>query len=159
MNADISQFDPSTFLDATTTEALARRPPLPAASVYVGTIVDLASRSWTSQKETAKVKAGIAVDLKIEIDLTAYPEAQKLVGVDKVTLNDGIMLDMNSGGMIDWSIGKNGKLRRYREALGMNEAGQTFSIRQMQGRQIRVKIKHRPYEGEMFEEVESVAKV
>ena len=55
--------------------------------------------------------------------------------------------------------GKNGKLRRYRESLDMNTPGVPFSLRQMIGRQIRVKIKHEPYEGEMYDRVDSVAKV
>lgn len=155
MNA-ASQFDPSTFLDATTTEALVRRPPLPAGSTVIGTIGEPVTRSWQGKQDPTK--SGIAVDFNIDVDLTAYPDLQKIVGADKVVLKDGIMLDLNEGGMIDWSIGKNGKLRRYREALDMNVAGQPFSIRQMQGRRLLVKIKHRPYEGEMFEEVDSVAK-
>ncbi len=32
-----------------------------------------------------------------------------------------------------------------REALDMNKPGEAFSIRNMQGRQIRVKIKHEEY--------------
>lgn len=155
-----STFDPSQFLDATTTEALTKRPPLPVDS-YIGTITDIASRTWVSKKEDAKVKAGVAADLKIEIDLNSYPETKSaLGGIEKVVLTPGIMLDLKEDGRsIDWSTGKNGSLRRYRDALGMNVPGEPFSLRQMVGRQIRVKIKHRPYEGELYDEVDSVAKV
>lgn len=156
----MSEFDPSVFLDATTTEALTKRPPIPAGSVLVGTITDLAVRPWTSQKPEAKVKSGIAIDLKIELDLAAYPDIQKAVGIDKVVMSPGIMLDMKEDGKsIDWAPGKNGALRRYREALGMNNPGEAFSPRQMQGRQLLVKIKHRTYEGEFYDEVDSVAKI
>jgi hypothetical protein len=156
---DSSTFDPSAFLDATTTEALTRRPPIPAGSVLQGVIIDAVGRSWSSNKPEAKVKSGIAVDLKVEIDLTSYPEIHKTLGVDKVILTPGIMLDMKEDGKsIDWSTGKNGNLRRYREALGMNEPGQPFSIRQMVGRSLLVKVKHRIYEGEFYDEVDSVAK-
>jgi hypothetical protein len=156
---DVSNFDPSAFLDATTTEALTRRPPIPAGVVLQGIITDAVARSWTSNKPEAKVKAGIAVDLKIEIDLNSYPDVKAAVGVDKVTMTPGIMLDMKDDGKsIDWSTGKNGNLRRYREALGMNNPGEPFSIRQMVGRPILVKIKHRTYEGEFYDEVDSVAK-
>lgn len=155
-----STFDPSAFLDATTTEALTRRPPIPAGVVLQGIITGAEARSWSSNKPEAKVKSGIAVDLKIEIDLNSYPDVKAAVGgVDKVTMTPGIMLDMKEDGKsIDWSTGKNGNLRRYREALGMNNPGEPFSIRQMVGRAILVKIKHRTYEGEFYDEVDSVAK-
>jgi hypothetical protein len=156
---DESSFDPSAFLDSTTTEALIKRPPLPAGSDFVGMITEATVRSWTSQKPEAKVKSGIAVDLKIEIEMAQYPEAHVIVGVDKVVMTPGIMLDLKDDRKsIDWGPGKNGNLRRYREALGMNNAGEAFSIRQMVGRPIRMKIKHRPYEGELYDEVDSVSK-
>jgi hypothetical protein len=155
-----STFDPSQFLDATTTEALVKRPPLPAGQDFIGVITDIASRAWTSKKEDAKVKAGIALDLKIAIDLNGYPDAKAAVGgIDSITMTPSIMLDLKDDQRsIDWGVGKNGSLRRYRDALDMNKPGETFSPRQMVGRQIRVKIKHRPYEGEVYDEVDSVAK-
>ena len=156
----MSDFDPATFLDATTTEALVKRPPIPANSVLVGTITEITSRAWTSNKPDAKVKSGTAIDLKVEVDLTSYPEIHKIVGADKVILTPGIMIDAKEDGRsIDWGPGKNGALRRYREALDMNKPGEPFSIRQMQGRQLLVKIKHREYQGEFYDEVDSVAKV
>lgn len=161
MNAEVSSstFDPNQFLDATTQEALVKRPPIPAGSTLVGLITEIASRAWESKKPEAKVKAGIAFDLKIELDLTQYPEIQAVVGVPKVIMTPGIMIDLKEDHKtIDWGPGKNGTLRRYREALGMNNPGETFSPRQMVGRLILVKIKHRVYEGEFYDEVDSVAK-
>ncbi len=151
-----STFDPSTFLDATVTTALTRRPPLNAGADFTGVIGELQPRQWTGK--TDPTKSGVAVDVPVEIDLNAYPSEKDRLGVDKVFLKDSIMLDRKEDGSLDMSAGKNGKLRRYREALGMNEDGQPFSIRQMQGRQIKVKIKHRTYEGEVYEEVDGVAK-
>ncbi len=155
---DSGSFDPSLFLDATTTEALVKRPPIPAGSVVQGTIIDAVSRTWTSSKPEAKVKSGVAIDLKIEINLEAYPDLRAIVGQDKVVLTPGIMLDLKDGKAIDWSSGKNGTLRRYREALDMNRPGEPFSIRQMIGRVLSVKIKHRTYEGEFYDEVDTVAR-
>jgi len=154
-----SSFDPNQFLDATTTEALTRRPPIPAGLVLQGIIADAAARSWVSNKPEAKVKSGISIDFKIEIDLTSYPDVLAVVKIPKVTMTPNVMLDMKEDGKsIDWSTGKNGGLRRYREALGMNNPGEAFSIRQMVGRPILVKVKHRTYEGEFYDEVDSVAK-
>jgi hypothetical protein len=163
MNDEVGSFDPAAFLDATTTEALVRRPLLPVGD-YLGTVGEPKSRSWTSNKPDAKVKAGIAIDLPVKIDLAAVrhqlsSEAQKAFeGVDSVQITAGIVLDLNEAKAIDWGVGKNGALRRWREALGLNNPGETFSIRQMQGRQVRVKIKHRIYEGEAYDEIDSVAK-
>lgn len=149
-------FDVQSYLDSTTTEALVKRPPLPAGADFTGTISKLVSRQWT--KKDDPTVSGIAVDVTVEIDLSAYPDVLKVVGAPKVTLTDGVMLNLTDSGSIDWSPGKNSKLRRYREALGMNVAGQPFSIRAMEGRLIKVKIKHDPYEGEIYDKIDSVAK-
>jgi hypothetical protein len=150
----MSNFDPSTFLDATITEPSTKRLPLPAGRDFVGVIGEVKMRTW--QGKTDPTKSGIVADVPITIDLSAYPDVA--IGTPQVTLTDGVMLDLTEGGMIDTSPGKNGKLRRYREALNMNEAGKPFSFRAMQGRTIRVKIKHEPYEGEVYDKVDSVAK-
>jgi hypothetical protein len=155
---DESSFDPAQFLDATTTEALVRRPPLPVGE-YLGIVGEPKTRAWASNKPDAKTKSGIAVDIPVVIDLAAYPNEQALLGgLSQVQLTTGVFLDLNEGKMIDWSVGKNGSLRRWREALGMNNPGEPFSIRQMQGRPIRVKVKHEAYEGEMYDKIDSVAK-
>jgi hypothetical protein len=159
MSDSDSSFDPGQFLDATTQEALVKRPPLPAGQSFIGTITEMAVREWKSKKEDAKVKSGVAFDLKVEIDLQAYPEVQASLNMPKVVLTPGIMIDLKEDGKtIDWGMGRNGALRRWREALGMNNPGETFSPRQMIGRQILAKIKHRVYEGEFYDEIDSVAK-
>jgi len=150
----MSTFDPSAFLDATITEASTKRSPLPAGRDFVGIIGEVKARNWQGRKDPTQ--SGVVMDVPVEIDLTAYPDVQ--IGVTKVALTDGIMLDMTEAGTIDTSPGKNGKLRRYREALGMNKAGEPFSFRAMQGRTIKVKISHRTYEGDIFDQIDSVAK-
>lgn len=149
-----SNFDPNNFLDATTTQAATRRAPLPAGQDFVATIGEISIRPW--QGKTDSSKSGFAADFPLEIDLAAYPAVS--IGVPRVTLRGSIMLDTTADGSLDMSSGKNGGLRRYREALGMNKDGEPFSIRAMTGRQVKVKIKHRAYEGETFDEVDSVAK-
>jgi hypothetical protein len=153
---NVSNFDPASFMDATVTEAMTKRPPIPAGRDVIGIIGEPKIRTWQGKKDPTQ--SGIAADIPIEIDLTAYPDLHKIVGADKVTLVDSIMLDTTEGGMIDTAPGKNGKLRRYREALGMNSPGTPFSFRAMQGRQIKAKIKHETYEGELYDKVDAVAK-
>jgi hypothetical protein len=156
-----SIFSPESFLDATTTEESIKRPPLPAGRDFISSIVEVKSRTWVGKKDPTK--GGIVVDVKHEFDLSAYPDVKTaLGGIEKVVITDGIMLDLTEGGSIDYAPGKNGKLRLYREALGLNVAGQGFSIRMFQGRQVRAKIKHVPSEtvpGEVYDNIETVAKV
>ena len=149
-------FDPSSFLDATITEPTIKRPPIAAGTELIGTITDVVSREWVGKADPTK--SGVAVDLKIEVDLFAYPDLLASVGVPKLFLQDGIMLDLTPAKTIDTAPGKNGKLRRYRDALGMNKAGEAFSFRMMTGRMIRVKLGHREDQGDICEEVAAVAK-
>jgi hypothetical protein len=148
----MSNFDPTAFLDATITEVSVKRLPLPAGQDFVGIVGDIKGRNWTSRDGT---KSGVAMDVPVTIDCSAYPELNSQA---KVTLQDSIMLDVTEAGGIDLAPGKNTKLRRYREALGMNVAGEPFSFRAMTGRMIKVKIKHDPYEGEIYDKIDSVAK-
>ena len=150
----MSNFNPEAFLDATITEPSTKRSPLPAGRDFVGIIGEVKARTW--QGKSDPTKSGVVMDVPVEIDLTPYPDVQ--IGATKVTLTDGIMLDTTESGGIDNSPGKNGKLRRYREALNMNKPGDAFSFRAMQGRTIKVKISHRTYEGEIFDQIDSVAK-
>lgn len=152
-----STFDPQSFLDASISEPSIKRPPLPAGSDFTGIITDIIPRPWVGKKDPSK--SGIAMDVKIDIDLSGYPnEKAALGGIEKITLQDGIMLDTTPSGSIDNGPGKNAKLRRYREAVDMNKPGDVFSFRAMIGRPIKVKIKHEAYEGEMYDKVDSVAR-
>lgn len=152
-----SQFDPQTFLDATITEPSIKRPPLPAGKDFIGIIGEVKSQPWQGRKDPTQ--GGFVIKVPIEIDLTAYPDEQKaLGGATKVTLTDSVMLDLTDAGAINNAPGRNGKLRRYREALNMNKPGDVFSFRAMQGRPILVKVKHRIYEGDVYDDIDSVAK-
>jgi hypothetical protein len=152
-----SAFDPATFLDATISEPSVKRPPLPAGRDFVGIIGEVKSRSWQGKQDPTK--SGIAIDVPVTIDLTAYPDlGEKYAATKQVVLSDSIMLDLTESGSIDNSPGRNGKLRRYREALNMNKPGDSFSFRAMQGRQVKVRISHREYQGDVFDQIETVAR-
>lgn len=160
-----SIFNPESFLDATTTEELVRRPPLPAGRDFTSTLKGVKIRTWQGKKDPTK--GGIVADVTHEFDLTAYPDVRTaLGGIDKVVITDGIMLDLTEQGNIDYSPGKNGKLRLYRDACGLNKAGEPFAIRMFEGRMVRTRIKHVPTENigpdgrpEVYDNIETVAKV
>lgn len=153
----MSQFDTSTFLDFTTTEESVKRPPLPEGD-YTAVIGDLTTREWVSPKDPTK--SGIAVDVQLLIDVPG--DVQESLGLTETTLKvkDGIMLDLTPQKTLDLSAGKNGKLRKYRDATNQNKAGQPFNIRMLSGQVITVKIGHREYpegSGDFFEQPVSVA--
>ena len=69
------------------------------------------------------------------------------------------MLDMNeSKTAIDYSKGKNNRLRMYRDATGLNVAGQAFSPRMLVGRMVRVRITHEEYQGAVQERAGAISK-
>lgn len=151
-------FDPQAFLNMTTTDASVKRPPLTIGD-YVGVIGEPTIRDWVSPKDPTK--AGKAVDFMISLEVP--PEEQARIGIDKSTLDikDGFILDLTPAMGLDMAVGKNGGLRRYRDATGLNVPGQPFNIMMLQGKVIRVKIGHREYpEGsqEFFEDIKGVAK-
>ena len=141
----MSAFDVDSFLDAQTTQASEKRPPLPAGSEYTATIGEPVGRS--GEKDG---KPWAAIDFPMVLDL---PDGGSL------TMKYGAFLDVTDSNEIDWSAGRNSGLRRLREATGLNDKGRLFSIRALQGRQVKVKIKHRLYEGEIYDEIGAVAKV
>ena len=151
----MSQFDPDSFLDATLSEPTVKRPPLPVGD-YVGQIGEIKGREWKGVSDPSK--SGYAWDVPIVIQVP--PEVQSALGLElaTLTLRDSIMIDTTPQGTIDNSLGKNGQLRRYREATDMNKPGDSFSARKMQGAIVTVKIKHDLYQGEPVERIAGVTK-
>lgn len=150
-----SAFDPTLFLDATTTEANTRRPALPAGTVLQGQITDITPRAWQGKADPSK--SGVALDVKIQCQVP--PDLQAQGQPPELTFTDGIMLDQREGGGIDMAPGKNGKLRRYRDSTDTNVPGVAFSPRMLIGKFVKVKTKVEPYEGELYDRVDSVAHV
>jgi hypothetical protein len=101
------------------------------------------------------------VDFPVTVDLTADAAEHKRIGQDTVRLVYGVGVDFNDSGHLDWSPGRNTGLRMLREATGLNVNGQSFSITGLEGRRVRVKIRHEEYpegSGEFQDRVAGVAK-
>ena len=155
----MSQFDPASFLDATLTAPLEKRPPLPIEcpgaenGLYTAIIGEVKSRTW--QGKTDPTKSGIVLDVPLVIQVPQQlQEVMKLAPT--LTLTDGIMLDLTDAGSIDTAPGKNRVLRNYREAVDMNKVGDAFSPRKMQGLVVKVKISHEMYNGNPVERIAGV---
>lgn len=153
-------FDPNAFLDQTTEQVSERRPPLPAID-FNATIKDVVSKTWQSKDKieegTGELKSGLRLEIILDLDL---PQAIKdAVGVDKFTLTDGVMVDLNeSKTAIDYGRGKNNRLRAYREATNLNAPGQQFSPRMLVGRMVRVRVTHEEYNGAIQERAGAISK-
>jgi hypothetical protein len=152
-------FDPMLFLQATTEQASERREPLPVGD-YTAVIGEVKAHRWTSDKEDAKVKSGIRLEVPLQIQIP--PEIIEKLGYDSdsLTVRDSLMLDVTADGRsLDYSKGKNNQLRFYREATGKNQAGAAFAPANLQGCVVLVKIKHEIYNGVPQEKVAGVAKM
>ena len=156
-----SVFDPEIFLDATLTEPTEKRPPLPVEcpgtsdGLYTAVIGAITSRTWQGKKDPTK--SGIALDIPLTIDIPADMQlALKLPPT--LSLKDGVMLDLTEAGQIDNSPGKNRRLRIYREATNMNNPGDTFSVRRMEGTVVKIRLEHELWNDAVVEKVVAVLK-
>jgi hypothetical protein len=150
-------FDPNQFLDMQVTESNSTVAiPVPE-NEYVAVAADAKVRQWQSKDGTA---TGFALDITWDID---SPELKAELGRDKITVKQGIMLDMTPDGTgLDMGKGKNVGLGRLREAIGKNTPGQSFSFSQIAGNVCKVLVKHRvnPNDTEqIFAEVKGNAKL
>ena len=151
----MSQFDPEAFLDSTMDQPLTKRPPIMPGS-YSAEIGEPKMREWASKDGT---KSGLALDVPLTLQLT--PEEAERVGQPSVGVTDSLFLDIGSDGKsLDVAPGKNRRLRAYREATGLNNPGDKFSVRMLQGRQVKVAVKHEPAKDsdDIYERVGAVAK-
>jgi hypothetical protein len=149
-----SIFDPNALLDATLDQPTEKRPPLPVGD-YTAIIGEVSAATWQSSKDAGK--SGVKWNVPLTVQIPAEVKESLQLSVDTITLTDSIMLDLTPQGAIDNSIGKNSRLRLYREALDMNKPGDSFSARRMQGQVILIRIEHREYQGNLMENVGKVA--
>lgn len=149
-------FDPNTFLEMSVTEANSTvAVPVPAGE-YLAVVEKIEARPWQSKDDPSK--AGMALDILWNID---DANVKALLERDKVVVKQGIMLDMSESGGLDMGKGKNVQLGRLREALDLNQPGQPFGFRMLEGRMAKVRVKHRPDPKRsdiIYAEVDGVAK-
>lgn len=149
----MSMFDPNQYLDMQTTESNDTKVvPVPVGE-YLAMVSEVKARSWTSKSDPTK--SGIALDLQWEIEDT---NVKSLLDRDKVTVKQGIMLDMTGSGGLDMGKGKNVGLGRVREATGLNTPGAPFAASMLTGRMAKVTVKHRVDGDTIYAEVSGVAK-
>lgn len=148
----MSQFNPDQFLDMQFTETNDTKVvPVPVGE-YLATAEEAKIRTW--QSKTDPSKAGLALDITWEIQDEAV---KQLLGRDKVTCKQGIMLDLTDSGSLDMGKGRNISLGRLREAVDLNVPGQPFAFSMIPGRMAKVKVSHRVDGEEIYSEIKAVA--
>lgn len=147
-------FDPTTFLDQRTDEISQKRPPIPAGTELLGTIGELKITANPAKDDPERTVVRLAIPIKL--DLTTNPQVLKEIGQDSVTITHSIFLDYTEDGALDYAKGKNPGLKRYRDATGLNRPG--FGLRDLQGHVVKARISHRLYEGDTFDQIDSVVK-
>ena len=150
----MANFDPAQFVDMEINAPTEKRPPLPVGD-YTATVGEVTCVPWQSKDGT---KSGLRYVVPLDIQVPPSVKSQLGLTTDAIKLSDSIMLDTLDSGGLDMSPGKNSGLRRYREALDMNKAGDVFSARKMQGHLILVKVTHEIWNEQIQERVGGVAK-
>ena len=146
-------FNPDQFLDMTITDANSTKTvPVPVGE-YTALVSDVKCRQWQSKADPSK--SGLTLDVTWEIDDAAV---KQLLGREKVTVKQGIMLDLTESGGMDMGKGRNVGLGRLREALDLNRPGVAFSFSMLPGRLAKVSVSHRIDGENIYAEVKSVAR-
>lgn len=110
-----STFDPATFLASEVAgEMEINYTPVPAGD-YVSMIDDITARQVTTDRGTS-----IVLDVTHLID---NPEVAEKLGMERLTVRQGLFLDVEPNGAIALGPNKNVKLGRLRAAVGQNGAG------------------------------------
>ena len=163
-NGFTSSFNPELFLDAQVSEPNSKRPPVPIENsespdgTYLGIIKGIKPNSGIIEKgdRTGQPWLSMVVPIHLEIP-QKLQETLKLPAV--VILSDSCFIDLTPTGAMDNGVGKNRRQRQYREALNMNNPGDTWTWRKAEGQPIRVKIIHEMYNGEVQDRIGNLFKV
>lgn len=130
-------FDPNQFLDQSFTETNDTVIiPVPEGD-YLAVAGEPKIRPWQSKDGSS---SGLTLDIAWDID---SPELKASLGRDKITVKQGIMLDLTEAGTLDMGKGKNVTLGRLREAINKNQAGVPFALSSITGNVAKISVKHR----------------
>lgn len=117
-----SSFDPDAFLDSTMTDSSITQPPPPSEGEAVATIRDI----------TAKM---VGQDSKPILEVRWNVDGHVGAGARQT-----IWLERNSSGAPD--LAATAVIGQLRAATGLNQAGQPFSLRMLEGKSAKVLIKN-----------------
>lgn len=147
-----SNFDPKVFLDVQQTEVNERRQLLPVENPadpngwYLAQIGEIEPTSGVMEKGERAGQPWLSMVIPLKVDVP--PELRDSLKLPaQLTLTDRAFVDLTPDGKgIDNAPGRNMRQKEYREATGLNIAGEPFAWRMLTGRLVKVKIFHDLYQ-------------
>lgn len=147
----MSAFDPSAFLNQTTTEVGSTSvEPIPAGE-YTAIIDKVEPRQVNG-------KNGPTIVVEVHYLLQA-PDVAARIGREKLAVRASFWPDLASNGGFDMSKGKNVALNRLREACGLNNPGQPFKLGDLVGKMVKAQVTFREANGAIYNDVKTVGKM
>jgi len=162
--SEVSAFDPNAFLEAQITEVTERRAPLPEHNpstpdgLYTAVVgAPTVGGTGTIGKGDKMGQPWLQMVIPLSIEVPAeFQTSLKLPAVLKIS--DRPFINLTAAGTIDNTPGANMRMKAYRDATGMNNPGDAFSWRKLEGQVVKVKIKHEMYEDTIRENISQVLK-
>lgn len=146
-------FDATSFLDMSVEGQLDTKAiPCPQGE-YAAIAEKVDARQWTGKADPTK--SGVVLEVVWSIE---DANVREQLGRDKVTVKQGIMLDLTDSGTLDMGKGRNLGLGRLREAINQNQPGQPFSFQNIVGQMAKVTVSHRVDGEDIFAEIKKVAR-
>lgn len=153
-----SMFNPEDFKGATTTEQGSTSVVPAPVGEWVAKIDKVDFRQNQGKKDPSQTYT--FADITYEID---NDEVRRICDRDKVTVRQSIICDLTADGKgFDMAKGKNVGLNKVRDAVGQNQPGQPWAPSMLEGKILKVKVKHRSDENDptiQYGEVASVGKL
>ena len=132
-----STFDPDLFMSEEVDQASETKyPTIPDGDYIVSSIDEVKKANFKEVNGTP------VLDLYHVLDA---PELAENMGMDRISVKQSLFLDIDASGSLAFGVGKNVKLGKLREALGQNDAGQTWNFNMLSGAgPLRVKVSSKP---------------
>lgn len=148
----MSAFDPSAFLNQTTTEAGSTAiEPIPAGE-YPALIDKVEPRQVNG-------KNGPTIVIEVHYLLQDPATAQR-IGREKLQVRSSFWPDLAPNGGFDMSKGKNVALNRLRDACGLNVPGQPFKLSDLVGKMVKAQVTFREGQGgAIYNDIKTVGRM
>lgn len=131
-------FDASELLNTVQNDPMSTQPLVVPEAEYQSIIQKIEIRDFQYKKGERAGQTGYALDVT---HLIIDPQLEASLG-RQPTVRQSMTLDMSQSGGLDTSKGKNVSLGRLREAIGLNQPGQPFSLKMLEGARLVVMVKH-----------------
>jgi hypothetical protein len=149
----MSQYDPQTFATMTFVGANSTSAEVLPVGEYPATIEKHNITSW--QKRDDPSIGGLKVTFTLK---ASHPTLEAKLGRTSSFVDYEVMLDLTPEGGLDMGKGKNVKLGKLREAIGLNDPSRPFSFDMTIGHSLVATVKHEEYKGNLYAKVSGVAK-